>query len=69
MSVKTDWKKEMYGLHQSPEGGVKPSDSNSLEAALKELREETELRLHHSRVKWIDNDDKFDCDIQYMQSN
>jgi len=31
----------MYGLHQFSKGGVKSKDSNSLEAALKELRKET----------------------------
>ena len=39
------------------------TDSNSLEAALKELREETALRIHHSRAKWIGNDERFDCNI------
>jgi len=51
MLVRIDCKKEMYGLHQSPGGGVKPTDSNSLEATLRELREETALRIHHSRAK------------------
>ncbi len=46
MSVKTDRRKEMYGLHQSPEGAVETRVSNSLEAALRELREETGLRIH-----------------------
>ena len=46
MSVRTDQKKEMYGLHQSPGGAVETKDSNSLEAALRELREETGLRIH-----------------------
>jgi len=36
----------MYGLHQSPRGAVETKDSNSLEAALRELREETDLRIH-----------------------
>ena len=53
----------MYGLHQSPEGAVETKDSNSLEAALRELREETGLKIHHLRVKWIGHDLKFDCDI------
>jgi len=38
----------MYGLHQSPGGGVESKDSNSLEAALRELREETDLKIHFS---------------------
>ena len=46
MSVKTDRRKEMYGLHQSLEGAVEIEDSNSLEAALRGLREETGLRIH-----------------------
>ena len=46
MSVRIDWRKEMYGLHQSLEGVVEPTDNNSLEAALRELREETGLRIH-----------------------
>ncbi len=53
----------MYGLHQSPEGAIEIKDSNSLKAALRELREETGLRIHQSRVKWIDHDLKFDCNI------
>ncbi len=51
MLVRTDRKKEMYGLHQSLRGGVKPTDGNSLEVALRELREETALRIHYSRAK------------------
>jgi len=39
----------MYGLHQSPGGAVETENSNSLEAALRELREETGLRIHQSR--------------------
>ncbi len=46
MSVRTDRKKEMYGLHQSPGGAIETRDSNSLEAALRELKEETGLRIH-----------------------
>ena len=53
----------MYGLHQSPGGAVEIKDSNSLEAALRELREETGLRIHQSRSKWIGYDLKFDYDI------
>jgi len=45
MSVRTDQKKEMYGLHQSPRRGVELKDSNSLNTALRELREETELKI------------------------
>ena len=44
--VRTDQKKKMYGLYQSPEGAVETKDSNSLEAALRELREEIDLRIH-----------------------
>jgi len=36
----------MYGLHQSTEGAIEIKDSNSFEAALRELREETGLRIH-----------------------
>ena len=53
----------MYGLHQSSEGAVETEDSNSLKAALRELREETGLRIYQARAKWIDHDPKFDCDI------
>ena len=67
MSVRTDRRKEMYGLHQSSEGAVKIEDSNSLKAALRELREETGLRIHPSRVKWIGHDLKFDCDIYAIE--
>jgi len=45
MLVKIDWKKEMYGLHQSLGEEMKLKDSNSLVATLKELREETGLRI------------------------
>ena len=57
----------MYGLHQSSEGAVETKDSNSLEAVLRELREETGLRIHQSRVKWIGHDLKYDCDIYVMK--
>ncbi len=53
----------MYGLHQSPGGAVETKDSNSLEAVLRELREETGLRIHQFRPKWIDHDLKYDCDV------
>ena len=53
----------MFRLHQSPEGAVESKDSNSLKATLRELREETALRIYQSRPKWIGNDPKFDCDI------
>ncbi len=46
MSVKTDQRKEIYGLHQSSEGGVKLRNSNNLEIALRELREKTGLRVY-----------------------
>jgi len=45
ISVRTDWKKEIYGLHQSSSREVKLKDSNSLEAALRELREKIRLRI------------------------
>ncbi len=57
----------MYGLYQSPEGVVETTDSNSLEAALRELREETGLRIHQARAKWIGNDLKYDCDIYAVE--
>ncbi len=46
---------------------MKLKDSNSLEAALKELRKETGLRVHHSWAKWIGNDNKFDYDIYAIE--
>ncbi len=67
MSVRTDWKKEMYGLHQSPGGAVETKDSNSLEAALRELREETGLRILQLRPKWIGYDPKYDCDVYAIE--
>ncbi len=45
ISVRTDHKKEMYSLYQSSGRRVKPKDSNSLEAALRELKKETGLRI------------------------
>ena len=57
----------MYGLHQSPGGAVKTKDSNSLEAALRELREETGLRIYQSRPKWIGYDPKYDCDVYAIE--
>src|SRR6266540_3196512 len=67
MSVRTDRKKDMYGLHQSPRGAVETEDSNSLEAALRELREETGLKIHQSRPKWIGYDPKYDCDVYAIE--
>ncbi|SRR6266540_1639333 len=69
MSVRMDRRKEMYGLHQSPGGVVEFKDSNSLEAALRELKEETALRIHYLRPKWIENDPKYDCDIYAIELN
>ena len=57
----------MYSLHQSLRGAVKTKDSNSLEAALRELREETGLRIHQSRPKWIGYDLKYDCDVYAIE--
>ncbi len=59
----------MYGLHQSPGGVVETKDSNSLEAVLRELREETGLRIHQSRAKWIGHDSRFDCEIYAVELN
>jgi len=67
MSVRTDRRKEMYGLYQSSEGAVETEDSNSLKAALRELREETGLKIHQSRPKWIGYDSKYDCDIYAIE--
>ncbi len=57
----------MYDLYQSSDRGMKPKDSNNLEAALRELRKETGLRIHYSRVKWIGHDNKFNCDIYTIE--
>jgi len=57
----------MYSLHQSSGGAVEIKDSNSLETVLKELREETGLRIHQSRAKWIGYNLKFDCDIYAIE--
>ncbi len=57
----------MYRLYQLLEGRVKSKNSNSLEAALRELRKETGLRIHHSRAEWIGNNEKFDCDIYNIE--
>src|SRR6266498_955624 len=65
--VRTDRRKEMYGLHQSPEGAVKTKDSNSLEAVLRELKKKTALRIHQLRAKWIGHDLKFDCNIYAIE--
>ncbi len=59
----------MFRFHQSSEGAVESKDSNSLEAALKELKEETALRIYQLRPKWIGNDPKFDCDIYAIELN
>src|SRR6266540_5078226 len=67
MSVRTDRRKEIYNLHQSLEGAVETEDSNSFEAALRKLREETGLRIHQSRSKWIGYDPKYDCDIYAIE--
>jgi len=67
MLVRTDRGKEMYGLHQSSGGAVETEDSNSLKAALRELREETGLRIYQSRPKWIGYDPKYDCDVYAIE--
>ena len=67
MLIRTDQRKEMYGLYQSLGGGVKPKDSNSLETILRKLKEETELQVYHSKAKWIGADEKFDCNIYAIE--
>ncbi len=57
----------MYGLHQSSGGAVETKNSNSLEVTLRELREETALKIHPSRAKWIENNPKFNCDIYAIE--
>src|SRR6266498_616936 len=49
--VRTDRRKEMYSLHQLPGRAAETKNSNSLEAALRELKKETGLRIHQLRVK------------------
>ncbi len=46
---------------------MESKDSNSQKATLRELREETKLRIHHSRVKWIGNNKRFDCDLYIIE--
>ena len=67
MLVRTDRRKEMYGLHQSSGGVVETKDSNSLEATLRELREETGLRIHQSKAKWIGYNPRFDYDVYSIE--
>ncbi len=57
----------MYDLHQSSGEAVETKDSNSLETALRELRKETDLRIHPSRSKWIGYDLRFDCNIYAIE--
>ena len=57
----------MYSLHQLPKRAVETKDSNSLEAALKELREETGLKICQSRPKWIGYDLKYDCNVYAIE--
>jgi len=59
----------MYSLHQSPEAEVESKDNNSLEAVLKELRKEIDLRIHYFRAKWIGHNNKFDCNIYVIKLN
>src|SRR6266542_5197885 len=59
----------MYGLHQSPGGAVETRNSNSLEAALRELREKTGLRIHQLRSKWIGYNPRYDCDVYAIELN
>ena len=67
MSVRTDYKKEIYGLHQSSGGGVKLEDVNSLGAILRKLRKETRLRIYHLKAKQIKHDDKYSCDLYAIE--
>src|SRR6266540_332148 len=67
ISVRTDQRKEMYGFHQSPGEAVEAQDSNSIEAALREIREETGLRIYQLRPKWIGHDPKYDCDVYAIE--
>ncbi len=57
----------MYDLYQLPEGEVEPTDTYSLDATLKELKEETDLKIHSSKAKWISYDNKFNCDIYAIE--
>ncbi len=57
----------MYGLHQSSREVVETKDSNSLEAALRKLREETALKIHFLRPKWLGNNLKFYCIIYAIE--
>jgi len=51
MSVRIDQKKEIYSLYQLSDRGVKPTNAYSLKAVLRELKEETGLRIHFFKSK------------------
>ncbi len=57
----------MYELYQSLKGGVESIDAYSLDATLRKLRKETGLKIYLSKVKWLDYDDKFNCDIYTIE--
>ncbi len=59
----------MYGLHQSPDRKIEFTDAYSLNAAFRELKEKTELKIHLSKTKWLGHDEKYGCDIYAIELN
>ncbi len=57
----------MYSLHQLFSGKIEFTDAYSLDAALKELKEETGFRMHYFRVRWLNHNEKYNYNIYTIE--
>jgi ADP-ribose pyrophosphatase YjhB (NUDIX family) len=62
MSQRKNPKKPMYLKYQVPCGKVDPGE-NSLQAAWRETKEETDLAIPAQRFQFLGNDENFNCDM------
>jgi len=65
--VRTNRKKEMFSLHQSPGKGVEFTDAYSLNAALRKLKEEIGFKIHSLHTKWLGYNRKYGYDIYAIE--
>jgi 8-oxo-dGTP pyrophosphatase MutT (NUDIX family) len=66
MSQRLHSEKPMYLKYQVPCGKTEPGETG-IQAACRELYEETALSAPHRKIKFLINDPDFDCDLYYVK--
>jgi predicted aspartyl protease len=62
MSLRTDWDKPIYNMWQTPGGKVEKGET-SMQAALRELKEETGIKARDWDLKYLFNNNKYNTDV------